>query len=241
MTRYVVLGYGAMGQIIIRDLYETSGKDSQIIVAGRDLKKAKKIAKSFKSKRVSARFADVTNKSSMLKAFKGADVVIHAVHHEFNVAVMKACLAARCNYTDLGGLFHWVKPQLALKSRFKKKGLTAVISAGAAPGIENILGHYGADQLDRVHSIELLIGGYDATKVMRSHPLSASYSIETIFQEFSYKPAVFTKGKVKFVEPLSGRNPYTFPKPVGTVKPMYTIHSEVAELPYALKKKGLSL
>lgn len=239
MVRFLVLGYGAMGKIIIRDLFEFAKKSDDIIVAGRDAGQARKIAAGYRSKRVKAAYADVTKHGTMLRAFKDVDIVIHAVHHEFNVGVMKACLAARCDYTDLGGLFHWVKPQLKLHGKFKRAGLTAVISMGAAPGITDVLARHASDQLDRVSAVDILVGTWDGTKIIRPSPLSSSYSIETIFQEFSYKPAVMKNGRVKFVDPLSGREPYTFPKPVGNVKPMYTIHSEVATIPHALKAKGI--
>lgn len=239
MARYVVLGYGSMGKIIIKDLFETAGEDSEIIVAGRSLKRAREAANACRSRRVKAAYADVNSHASMVRAFRGADVVIHAVHHEYNVPVMKACLAAGCNYTDLGGLYHWVKPQLALHRRFVKKGLTAIISMGASPGITDILTHYAADQLDMVHQVHIIVGGYDATKVIRASPLSSSYSIDTIFQEFSMKPAILSGGKIRFVEPLSGRISYRLPEPVGIVRPMFTIHSELATIPFALKKKGL--
>ncbi len=237
MKTYLVFGYGSMGKIIVKDLFETT-KDS-IIVAGRNLKAAKDAAKSFKSKRVSARYADVNDINSMVKAFKNADVVIHAVHHEYNANVMKACLKAKCSYVDLGGLYHWIKGQLKLHNKFRKAGLTAVIGMGAAPGITDVLASYAGNLLDRVDSVDVKLGSLDKTKVIRASPLSSSYSIETIFQEFSYKPAVLVNGRVRFVEPMSGVEEYRFPEPVGMQKPMYTIHSEVATIPLALRNKGI--
>ena len=233
MKYFVLGGYGAMGKIIVKDLFETT--NDEIIIAGRDLKEARKLTNSYKSIRVKAVYADTNNHESMVKAFKGSNVVIHAVHHEFNVKVMKACLAAKTNYDDLGGLYHWIKPQLRLNKQFKKANLTAVISIGASPGITDILAAYGASKLDKVKEVHIRMGDIDKTDVIRPSPLASSYSIQTIFEEFSYKPAVLTKGKVKFVEPMSGREDFTFPKPVGAVKPMYTIHSEIATIPYVLK------
>jgi saccharopine dehydrogenase (NAD+, L-lysine-forming) len=239
MPRYVVLGYGSMGRIIIKDLFATTGENSEIVIAGHDIKAARAMARSYKSRRVTSAFADVKSHSSMVRAFKGADVVIHAIHHEYNVAVMKACLEAGCDYTDLGGLYHWVKPQLALHKQFRKKGLTAVISMGASPGITDILAHFAADQLDTAEQVHVVVGNYDATEVIRASPLSSAYSIDTVFQEFSMKPAVLTRGRIKFVEPMSGRISYKLPEPVGIVKPMFTIHSELATIPAALRKKGI--
>ncbi|MBI4490023.1 MAG: hypothetical protein HY694_13120, partial [Deltaproteobacteria bacterium] len=67
----------------------------------------------------------------------------------------------------------------------------------------------------------------------------SSYSIQTILEEFSYPPAVFTKGRFQFVEPMRGVEEMIFPTPVGRQYPMYTIHSEVATLPLTYKNKRI--
>ncbi len=239
MATYCVLGYGGMGKIIVKDLFETTGKKDTIIVAGRNLHAARDVARRFRSSRVTARYADVTKHETLVPAFRSVDVVIHAVHHEYNVAVMKACLAAGCHYTDLGGLYHWVRPQLKLNNDFKKKKLTAIISMGAAPGITDVMARYAADLLETVETVDIRVGSMDKTRVIRPSPFSSSYSIDTILQECSYPSAVLAQGKIKFVEPMSGRVPYQFPLPVGVRKPMYTIHSELATIPRALRSKGI--
>jgi hypothetical protein len=69
--------------------------------------------------------------------------------------------------------------------------------------------------------------------------LPISYSLQTIMEEFSMEPAVYTKGKLTFVAPMSGQIPMRFPPPIGAQRPMHTIHSEVATLPTSFVKKGL--
>ncbi len=49
------------------------------------------------------------NYNSIVNAFKKSNIVIHAVHHEFNINVMKACLITKTHYLDLGGLFRYTK------------------------------------------------------------------------------------------------------------------------------------
>lgn len=131
------------------------------------------------------------------------------------------------------------RKQLKLHSQFKKAGLTAILGIGAAPGITNVLARFAADQLDRVREIHIRLGSIDETKVVKPVPLTSSYSIQTILEEFSYPPGVFTKGKLKFVEPMSGEEEVMFPAPVGRQYPMYTIHSEIATLPLTYKNKGI--
>ncbi len=230
-----ILGLGAMGKIIAKDLAKTF--NGEVIYLVREVNSVKDLAKKYNAK---VRYADVSKPETLIRAFNGIGVVIHAVHHEFNLSVMKACLNSKTNYIDLGGLYYYTKKQLKLNKQFKKANLTAILGMGASPGITNVLAKYASRDLDKIKNIEIKIGYKDFSTYKQISPLSASYSIQTILEEFSWKSAVFINGKVKFVEPISGREEYKFPNPVGIQKPQYTIHSEIATLPYTLKAKNVS-
>jgi len=230
-----ILGLGSMGKIIAKDLAETYNR--KVIYLARDVNSVKNLAK---KNNAEIRYADVSKPKTLAKAFKNIDVVIHAVHHEFNLNVMKACLKSKTNYIDLGGLYYYTKKQLKLNNQFQKANLTAIIGMGASPGITNVLAKYASKFLDKIENIEIKIGYKDFSTYKQISPLSASYSMQTILEEFSWKPAVFINGKIKFVEPISGREEYNFPEPIGMQKPQYTIHSEIATLPYTLKAKNVS-
>jgi saccharopine dehydrogenase (NAD+, L-lysine-forming) len=131
------------------------------------------------------------------------------------------------------------KKQLELNERFQQIGRLAVIGMGAAPGITNILSRHAANQLDKVLEIHTMVAGIDQTKYKNLPALPVSYSLQTILEEFSMAPAVFTKGEFTFVKPMSGDLPIKFPNPVGLRRPMYTLHSEVATLPISFAAKGV--
>ena len=230
-----ILGLGSMGKIIAKDLAKTY--NGKIIYLAREINSVKSLAKKYNAE---IRYADVSKPKTLVKAFNGIDVLIHAVHHEFNLDVMEACLKSKTNYIDLGGLYHYTKKQLKLNNQFQKANLTAIIGMGASPGITNVLAKYASKFLDKIENIEIKIGYKDFSTYKQISPLSASYSMQTILEEFSWKPAVFINGKIKFVEPISGREEYNFPEPIGMQKPQYTIHSEIATLPYTLKAKNVS-
>lgn len=236
MHIYLVLGgYGEMGRVTVHDLFETTR--DRIIVAGRDLKKARGFAQSFKSKRVQPAAIDVAKITLLAALMKKCDVVINATQYTYNLHVMRAALLAKKPYVDLGGLFHMTKKQLKLRSLFKKNRLTAVIGCGSTPGITNILASYGASKLDTVDEIHIRFADHDFTK---SPPRFAlPYSIATIFDEFTKPAAVFSKGKIKFVPAMTGREEETFPRPIGKVSEFYTLHSELATFPSSFKKKEL--
>jgi saccharopine dehydrogenase-like NADP-dependent oxidoreductase len=238
--KYVVLGgAGAIGSVIVKDMVETCPPSDKIVVADYDYAKAKALAASLRSPRVRAAPVNVRDKASTARALRGAFAVINSVPYELNLSVMDAALAARAHYIDLGGLFHVTRKQLKLGRRFKAVGRTALLCMGNAPGITNLLARDAADRLDKVREIHVRVGLVDQTRYRFKPPLKAAYSMKTIMEEFAYEPAVFTSGKFKFVEPMSGYEPYRFPNPVGLCRPMYTIHSEVATLPLSFKRKGV--
>jgi saccharopine dehydrogenase (NAD+, L-lysine-forming) len=235
-VQVVVLGgAGAMGRITIKDLFETSPDDFEIVIADYDEKAAKALAKSYKSKRVRAEKADVTDVAGTAKLLSSSFCVINSVHHKFNVDVMRASLQAGCNYMDLGGLFHFTQKQVLLHKEFEKAGLLALLGMGAAPGITNILARSSADTMEQVREVHTIV----ATADDGSTEFAPSYSVLTILEEASAPAAFFTKGKMSFVDALSGAEPMKFPKPVGTRSPGRTIHSEVATLSTSYKKKGV--
>lgn len=238
--RYAVIGgAGAMGAITVRDLFETAREEDEILVCDFNLDAAKALAANLGGRRVKAVKADVRKAEELAAAINGAKVVINCVQYQFNLNVMEAALAAKAHYVDLGGLFHVSRIQLQMHERFYESNLTALIGMGAAPGITNVLARHAAEQLDTVREIHCRVAGVDHTKYDCTMALPVSYSIKTILEEFSFEPAVFSKGEFTFVPPMSGDKPHKFPQPVGTKRPMYTIHSEVATLPHTFKDKGV--
>lgn len=235
----VVGGAGAMGRISVRDLFETA-PDLKVVVADYNESAARKLARSFGSPRVTGVGLDVTDAKATAKVLAGSYAVINAVQYQLNVPVMKACLQAGAHYCDLGGLFHITREQLEWHDKFAGKGLLALLGIGAAPGTTNLLAKDAADRMDQVTEIHIQVGGIDlAPKAAGSPALASSYSIQTILEEASRPAAVFTGGRFKFVEPMSGPVDVQFPEPVGLRRPKLTIHSEVATLPLTFKSKGL--
>ncbi len=235
--RFVVLGgYGIIGRAVVNDLFKFS-KNAEIIIAGRDLKKASEHAKSFKSIRVKARKVDINNEKELVNLLRGSEVCVNCVQYYFNLIIMKTCLKARTNYVDLGGLFHYTKKQLKLHNEFKKIGRTAILGMGAAPGISNILAFYGSQFLEKINKIEIVFADKDYTNYKQKFILP--YSFKTIIDEYTLKPSVFKNGKIIFVKAYSGVKEYDFPDEFGKQKGFLTLHSEVATLPDSLKHKGI--
>ncbi len=229
--RIVVLGgYGSMGRIIVRDLVQTA-KKIDIVIAGRDGKKANQFIRELKNKNVCFSHADVIDIRQTAHVLKGADVCINAVQYEWNEKIMRACLLARCHYIDLGGLFHVTKKQFKYHGKFKKNNLIAILGMGAAPGITNILAKIGMDKLDKVDEVHIRVGGRDFTPIKNSPTIYFSYSPKTVLEEHSVPPIIFHKRKFEQIKARSLKSKENFGGKIGTLMVMATLHSEVATLP----------
>ncbi len=141
------------------------------------------------------------------------------------------------NYIDLGGMCHTSLKQLKLNGSFRKRGLVAVIGCGSTPGITNMMALKGAERLESVNSIDIAFSDWDRTDYKM--PFVVPYSMYTVFDEFTSRPAVFIDGKMRFVEPLSGEKKVRFPSPVGVSICRYSLHSELATLPGSFADKGI--
>ena len=127
---FVVLGgVGAIGRVVVRDLFESHPRN-RILIADYHEAGARAYARSFRSRRVNAAFADARNPGQLAKAFRGRAVVINCTQHDFNLNVMRAALAVKVHYVDLGGLFCWTRKQLKLNGRFRR----AVVSQSSGQG-----------------------------------------------------------------------------------------------------------
>jgi len=238
----VLGGGGAMGRITVRALAEDE-RVERVTVADLRLDAAERTVAWLGKGREKARAVacDVRDSEALVSLLAGADVLLNATDYPFNLDVMRAALAARVHYADLGGLFHMTRRQYELHDACKEAGITAVLGIGSTPGITNILARVAADQLDRVERLDVRIGSGDLRPQAQASeaPFLPPYSIRTIFDECTLEPMIYRNGRFSAVAPMSGQEEILFPPPVGHATAMYTLHSEVALFPASFKEKGL--
>ncbi|HEU5343734.1 MAG TPA: saccharopine dehydrogenase NADP-binding domain-containing protein [Ktedonobacterales bacterium] len=236
--RLVVLGGGAMGRITVRALAEDE-RVSQVVLGDARVEAAERAVAALDAGRqkVSVVGCDVRDLAATTRLLEGADAVLNATDYTFNLDVMRAALAARVPYADLGGLFHMTRRQYELDGAFREAGIAAALGIGSTPGVTNLLARVAADGLDRVERLDVRIGCGDA------RPPEARfvppYSIRTIFDECTLPPMVYSDGAWSEAAPMSGVEEIEFPAPVGRAAAMYTLHSEVALFPVSFGERGL--
>ena len=236
---YLILGgYGNIGRVIAEDLFAYA-PESKIIIAGHNERKAQAFAATFKSKRVQGVKAEAAGKE-IVSLLKKCGVCINATQYYHNLEVMKACLKAKTNYIDLGGLYHMTKKQLKLNKAFQKIKKTALLGCGSTPGITNIMAAFGSTLFDTLKSIEISFADAEFTPYRQKFVLP--YSFHTLIDEFTLNPIILAHGKMKETLPLAGEKVMHYdmlPKEFQDQKGSYTLHSELATFPSSFREKKL--
>jgi len=239
MSRFVVLGgAGAIGRIIVRDLFE-SNPNNRIAIADFNQDAARAAAERRRSRRVTWCRADARTPDNLREVLSGASVVINCTRHKLNLNVMEAALQARVHYVDLGGLFTWTRRQLRLRRGFADRGVTAVLGMGCAPGLSNVMAAAAAAAFERVDSVRIRVGGIDLNAARNTAELAFPYSAETIIEELTLPPWKWSRGQFVKTPPRSGWERIDFGPPVGAVWVVMTRHSEIATLPAYFRSRGL--
>src|ERR1700729_928409 len=234
--KIVVLGAGLMGRAVVYDL-SGAREVKSIVVADFDRARAQEVARKFGRGITRAAFADVRATSRLAKLLHRCDVVVNCTQYNWNLDVMRAALAARVNYMDLGGLYHMTRKQFALDRDFRRIGKLDIPGMGGAPGITNVMARALADRIERVESIRVYNAGAEQQKY--DSPIAYSFSIATILDELTMSPVHFTGGRYVEKPMLSEPEPGTFPRPIGKIILRHSIHSELGTLAESFRKKGV--
>ena len=234
--KIVVLGAGLMGRAVVHDL-AGAREVRDIVVADFDRERAQEVARKFGDGKASGLVADVRDTRRLAKVLRGCEVVVNCTQYNWNLEVMRAALAARVHYMDLGGLYHMTKKQFALDRDFRRIGKLAIPGMGGAPGITNVMARALADKMERVVSIRVYNAGADEQKY--DSPIAYSFSIATILDELTMSPIHFVGGRYVEKPMLSEPESGTFPAPIGKITLRHSIHSELGTLAESFRKKGV--
>jgi len=236
--KIILIGAGLQGIATALDLAWNKNME-KFTIADYSLERARYVADLCNEKygdRASAVWCDVNDRAGLVELLKGYDLCINEVNYYYNCSIMEACLEAKVNYIDIGGLYVETVKQVKYDQRFKDAGLLAIIGIGGTPGVTNVCAAWAADQLDTVESIDFFCGCDDWGQ---SRNFEVTYSIETIMDEFHMKPIQYLNGEYVEVEPRSGNMTVQYPKPIGEQNAYYLLHSEQGTIPESFRSKGL--
>ena len=229
--KVLVVGTGAIGIVIASELAKNPEVE-EVRLADINLQRAERIRDWMKSDKVSTHCVDAGKLDDVVKVAEGVDVIVNATLPRFNLTIIDAALKAKANYVDLAMYdYSSYSKQLELDGEYKEAGLTALLNAGSAPGITNVLAANGADRLDRVDAIRIRI--FDSVE---SKEIVSTWSPKVMWDDMATEPVVYDNGESKRVPLFSGEEIYKFPEPIGPQTVVAHVHEEPVSLPRFIGK-----
>lgn len=179
------------------------------------------------------------NLRGIVRAAQDCQLIINASASVFNQIVMRAALRLRAHYLDLSS--HLTRnpfkaEQLAFAKRFAEKNRTAIINAGAAPGLTNLLVKRATEALDEVRSVKIRL--YESSE--SEDPIS-QWSPEVSFDEAISNPRVYRDGKFRMLKRFAELEKFRFPEPIGPANVVLAAQDEVATLPYSIRMRSMDV
>ena len=237
MLQVTILGgAGAMALATVHDLLETAG-EMRIVLADRDESTARERIQKLNDPRLTARFCEAGDPHSLRDACRGSNVVINCINAGNLVACQRAALEVGAHYVDLGSWPDETATQLELRPDFQAAGRVAVLGAGSAPGISNVMAALAVEYLDVVRSLHIKLAKVYASSSQL--PLNPPYALPTILEELTVPPFILEGGKLTRVPPQSGQELLACPDPMGQVEIFHVIHPEPFTFARSFADKGL--
>ena len=200
----IIGGYGNVGRIIAAQLGEQF--PGQVIVAGRNYQKARELSLELRQQ-VIPMALDISRISANDGLLDDVGIVIMCLDQE-NIEFVRQCIQRGVHYIDISASYHILSRIEALNKEAENAGATAVLSAGLAPGLTNLLTRHCQSKLpDMTYAdIYLLFGLGEAHG-------DAAY--QWIFENLSTEFAVSDNGETKRVKSFEEGKQTIFPGKMG--------------------------
>lgn len=211
--RIFVLGAGSTGSLLAQIL---DRQGHQVWCGDRDPERARRFLG--KGSTIPVAEANARNLRAIVRAGRGCQLLVNASPAVYNEIILRAALHLRSHYLDMAAHLtrHPFKAeQFRFEKRFQEKNRAAVITAGVAPGLTNLLVKRSAELLDKVESAHVRLYEHSES----DDPFS-QWSPEVSFDEFTSRPRIYRGGRFALGQRFGEREHFRFPAPIGEV-PVY--------------------
>ena len=218
--RMLVLGAGLQGSACAYDLLQNPDVN-EVRLADLNISHIPDFLAPYSGKRLVPTHLDVRDKAAVLAVMRESDAVMSATPYYFNLDLARLAVEAGTHFCDLGGNTEIVFQQKELDAAAKAKGITVIPDCGLAPGMVNILAQHGIEQMDKVRSVKIYVGG------LPQHPepplnYQIVYSLEGVLDYYTTLSWVLRDGKRTRVKALSEIEDVSFAAPVGKLEAFHT-------------------
>ncbi len=232
--RIFILGAGATGSLLAQLL---TRQGHQVWCGDKDPARAQRFLG--RRSRIPVKPVNARNLWSIVKAARGCHLLVNCSPAVFNKIALRAALRLRAHYLDTASHltgYPFQVEQLRFDASFRKKRRTAVINAGVAPGLTNLLVARSADLLDGVETVQIRL--YESTD--SDDPVS-QWSPDASFDEAVSRPRVYRNGRFHLGKRFGEREVFRFPPPIGPVGVVLAAQDEVCTLPRVIAMRALDV
>ena len=185
----LILGAGNIGTVVAYDLarnFEVTVVD----VNDRALESVKSFAEPLKF--------DVTKKERLQELMKKYELVVDTLPGKFGFYILKSAIEARTDIVDVSFM-----PENPLE--LTTEHITAVVDAGFAPGLSNIIMGHIYYQLGELDEALIRVGGLPKNP---QPPLyyTSTWSPEDLLEEYTRSARIIKEGRIVNVDPLERIN-----------------------------------
>lgn len=230
--RVVELGCGVCGLVCAEHLARNPKVD-ELILADAKTGAAEALASRWGSDRISVLKVDGTDPKALHGLLDGCDIVVATMPWRLNRIPLEVAAKVGTNYLDFGMPLDSTGPEFDRLSKMcKDSGITAMVGMGEEPGISDVFACHAAGRLDRADEANVYDGDTGSVEGLSFFSL---WSPVDLLDETSVPAAVFRNGKIEFIPPLSARQIYVFPAPLGRLPVYKTNHDETYFMPMVIK------
>ena len=227
-----VLGVGATGSLLAKLLVR---QGHQVMCGDRDPTRARAFLGEHSTlviQRVHAR-----NVRSIVKAAKGCHLLVNACPAAFNKTILRAAIQLHSHYIDTASRLTqspFRPEQYRFDGLFRKNKRLALIHAGVAPGLTNLLAMQAAAGLDTIERVQVRLFEETAS----DSPVS-QWSADDSFDEAVSRPRIYRNGLFEFGKHFGERELFRFPAPIGEVGVRLAAQDEVVTIPHVLRVREM--
>ncbi len=207
-----ILGCGLVGAPMARDL--AAQGEFEVTAVDIDPPALDRLASDSSIRRIRA---DLSAGAKIKEVVRDSDLVLSAVPGRMGFETLKAVIEAGKDVVDIA---FFPEDPFLLDDAARRRGVTAVVDCGVAPGMSNILiGHAAAD-LDSLESVRILVGGLPEIRTW-PYEYKAGFSPRDVIEEYVRPARYVANGAVVTRPALSERELVDFPG-IGTLEAFNT-------------------
>jgi saccharopine dehydrogenase-like NADP-dependent oxidoreductase len=178
-----------VGSVMAADL--AAGGGFEVTVADRSPAALERMRK-HAGDRIRTVQVDLADRDAVVTLVRGADVVLGAAASAIGLQLLRSVIEAGAPYCDISFM---PESALELDAEARRRGVTAIVDCGVAPGMSNLLAAASARRLDRAESVAIYVGGLPSERRL-PFQYKAAFAPADVLEEYTRPARLVEHGQV---------------------------------------------